>query len=404
MKRNRVVHFKEGPYLALTENWIYERLRYLERYEPVFYCHSIENRESFPLNSLRAFGLDGVEGRVRQFVMKAVRRLRIAAALVEDKPDILHAHYGSAGYHALALRGGRCIPLLTTFYGYDVHRLPKKEPVWQKRYRKLFERGDCFLVEGRHMKKCLVDLGCCEEKVVVLKMGIDLGRFPARPREIRDDEAVCILIAASFREKKGIPYAVDAVGHLMKRFPRKRFRLTIIGDSGGSQEEEREKRRILEMIAKHGMKSSVRMPGYLGRPGFVEALYSHHLFLSPSVSAASGDTEGGAPVAIIEAAASGMPVIATTHCDIPEIVENERTGFLAPERDVEALARAMEKLIMREGLCRRMGGEAARKIEREHDGRIQSGKLEDIYDNLLRREPCGGKRRTANARERVEAV
>ena len=64
----------------------------------------------------------------------------------------------------------------------------------------------------------------------------------------------------------------------------------------------------------------------------------HDVFLAPSVTASNGDTEGGAPVAIIEMAASGMPIVSTRHCDIPSVVLDGVTGLLAAERDSEGLA------------------------------------------------------------------
>ncbi len=62
---------------------------------------------------------------------------------------------------------------------------------------------------------------------------------------------------------------------------------------------------------------------------FAEA-YRHHIFLSPSVTASTGDTEGGAPVSLIEMAATGMLIVSTTHCDIPEVIKHGVTGLLAP--------------------------------------------------------------------------
>ena len=80
------------------------------------------------------------------------------------------------------------------------------------------------------------------------------------------------------------------------------------------------------------------------RFGFVsatelQALYEdHHVYLAPSVTAVDGDCEGGAPVSLIEAAASGMIVVSTRHCDIPGVIENGRTGWLSEERDTDAMA------------------------------------------------------------------
>ena len=64
-----------------------------------------------------------------------------------------------------------------------------------------------------------------------------------------------------------------------------------------------------------------------------------------ALTAADGDSEGGAPVGIIEMQAAGMPVLSTYHADIPEVVRDGESGYLVPERDVEALAEKLDKLI-----------------------------------------------------------
>ncbi|MGR3293018.1 MAG: glycosyltransferase, partial [Candidatus Scalindua sp.] len=108
-----------------------------------------------------------------------------------------------------------------------------------------------------------------------------------------------------------------------------------------------------------------------------------HIFLSPSVTAADGDTEGGSPVGITEAQATGMPVVATYHADIPEVVLDGKTGYLSPERDVEALAQNLEKLVSNSERWGEFGYNARRHIEEEYNVRTQIRKLEDIYHSAV---------------------
>ena len=96
-------------------------------------------------------------------------------------------------------------------------------------------------------------------------------------------------------------------------------------------------------------------------------MYKHHIFLSPSIHASNGDTEGGAPVAIIETSTSGMPIISTYHCDIPEVVIDEKSGYLMPERDVDALAERLEFLITNSGIWKQMGQKGREHIEENYN-------------------------------------
>jgi len=85
------------------------------------------------------------------------------------------------------------------------------------------------------------------------------------------------------------------------------------------------------------MEQLVRMLGYQSYKMLFEEVYMHHIFLSPSVTAKDGDAEGGAPVTIIEMAASEIPIISTKHCDIPGVILDGKTGLLAEKRDVDGL-------------------------------------------------------------------
>ena len=76
----------------------------------------------------------------------------------------------------------------------------------------------------------------------------------------------------------------------------------------------------MAVIEKHKLQSKIRMLGFQPYSVLLEEAYTHHIFLSPSVTASDGDTEGGAPVTLIEMLATGMPIVSTTHCDIPEII------------------------------------------------------------------------------------
>jgi glycosyltransferase involved in cell wall biosynthesis len=102
---------------------------------------------------------------------------------------------------------------------------------------------------------------------------------------------------------------------------------------------------------------------------------------APSLTAADGDAEG-LPNVVVEAAASGLPVVATTHSGIPEAVEDGTTGFLVPENDAEALAARLADVLGSEPLRREMGAAARRLAERKFDRQMLTERLEAIYDRV----------------------
>jgi len=295
-------------------------------------------------------------------------------------PVILHSHFGDRGWYDLPLVKKHCLKQVVTFYGYDLNWLPTRRPVWHRRYQELFTQADLFLCEGAHMAQVLVQLGCPQEKIQVHRLGVELNRIPFMPRSIGEDGVIKILIAGSFREKKGIPYALEAIGRIRKEYPK--VQVTVIGDAGKQKREQAEKTKILKTIEDCNLHPVTRMLGYQPYDMLLKEMYNHHIFLSPSVTASDGDTEGGAPVTIIEAAASGMPVVSTTHCDIPNIIQHESSGLLVPERDVFGLSEALLNLIHHPELITAMGQAGRAFVEVHHDVQRQAVQLRRYYTDI----------------------
>jgi len=387
-----VIHYKAGPYLPITETWIYKQIKNLKRYCPIVYATSTENLDIYPTAKIRSLGLKkGLKKGLKDpytLFNKSWNMLfnfypYFVFSLIKDKPSFIHAHFGPSGYNFLILKKIFRLSVIISFYGYDLSFLPVQYPKWLIRYKKLFQEGELFLVEGSYMKKCLLELGCPKEKIIVQHLGVDLDQIKFVPRKLDEDEEIKILISSSFREKKGIPYAVEAFGRVKQTYPNLKLKLTIIGDSGGSREEEEEKEKIFNMIQKYNLRDCVNILGYQVYSIFLRELYKHHIFLHPSVHASDNDTEGGVPVSIIEASASGMPILSTTHCDIPEVVINEESGYLVSEKDVDALVEKLEFLILNSDLWRNMGLCGREHIRKNYNIKEQVRKLEKIYDKVL---------------------
>jgi colanic acid/amylovoran biosynthesis glycosyltransferase len=113
-----------------------------------------------------------------------------------------------------------------------------------------------------------------------------------------------------------------------------------------------------------------------------EVAAEHRIFLSPSVRAQDGDTEGGAPVALIELAASGMPIVSSTHCDIPNVLRGPASRLLAPERDVTGLAERLGWLIDHPDEWPALLRFVRDELSERFDSRRQAQQLAAIYREL----------------------
>lgn len=376
-----VVVQRVGEWLPVQMNWLYSELAYLPGgIRSVVACNEAMNLERFSVGPVSCLSR---ERRRWQLGPGPVRRWRGRRWLEEvcraAGAGVLHSHFGFMGWEGMPVARRLGLRHVVTFYGMDVNHFPQADSQWLGRYGELFGEVDAVLCEGPHMGRCIVELGCPAEKVRVHHLGVRVEEIEYRPRQWRPGEALRVLIAASFREKKGIPYAVEALGRLAATGVE--VELTIIGDALPGVQSVREKERILAAVAASGLER-VRMPGVLGYEAMMGEAYGHHVYMAASVTAADGDTEGGAPVAILDMAASGMPVVGTRHCDIPELVEDGVSGLLAEERDVEGLAERLRWLVEHPQAWEAMAAAGRRRVEEQFDARRQGERLGEVYWGL----------------------
>ncbi len=378
-------------FFSLSENWIHTQLEHLDEWTPLVLTQNTKNRNSvdwWPDTHARVEELplpirkiDGALNRIFGFFPSRYLRARQQGA------RMIHAHFGPVGFHSLRLARVLGVPLVTTFYGYDASLLLQREPEWQDRYPRLFEEGALFLAEGPHMAHQLEELGCPPEKVRVHRLGIETENYHSQPRQRKGEEPLRILMAGRFVEKKGMSDGVRAFAQFLDRGGE--GELTIIGDAREYESSQATKRRLYRTVEDLGVQDRVDFRGLLPKSELREAYYDHHIFLAPSRMSSTGDNEGGAPVTVIEAQASGMPVVGTRHCDIPNVVQDRQTGLLADERDVSALAEHLWTLSNSTDQMEDMGRRGHRYISENHDARNQGRKLDQIYDEVHREKKNG---------------
>lgn len=388
-KQRLVVIQNYLTWLNLTENWIYTQVKYLPpSVERHIVCKLAKNLDHFQLPNIHILrkkpAWEYISVMLRGLFVLRQNFRRHSAHIIhvakKKNASIVHSHFGYQGWRYMDVIKQAGLKHIVTFYGVDISRMPKENPVWINRYADMFSKVDAVLCEGPHMAGCAVNMGCPESKVKVHHLGIILDDIPFVPRQWAPETAFRVLIAASFREKKGIPYALEALGQIQNSVD---LEITIIGDAGDSFEGKQEKEKIKAVIKKHRITKKVRFSGYQPLAKMREEAYRHHVFLSPSVTCSNGDTEGGAPVGIIEMAASGMPVISTKHCDIPEVIQDGIGGLLAEERDVEGLIRHLRWLIDNPGKWEAMTMAARKHIETEYNGKEQGNRLAEIYRDVV---------------------
>ncbi len=294
------------------------------------------------------------------------------------RPRLIHAHFGVDGVYAMNLAKKLDIPLVTTFHGFDATTTSKalllsKKPAWINyllHRKELAKNGDIFVCVSDFIRKKVIELGFPEKKTITHYIGIDTSIVKERHQK---SEHKTILHVARLTEKKGTQYLIEAFSSVARDFPD--TKLVIIGE-GLLEKELKARVKGLRLAEK------VLFLGALPHKEVLQWMNNSDIFCLPSITAKNGDSEG-LPTVIIEASLHKLPIVSTIHSGIPEAVDNGKTGFWVPERDVEALAEKLSLLLENDTLRQDMGKAARRMVLEKFDIVKQTEKLENLYKGLL---------------------
>ncbi len=289
--------------------------------------------------------------------------------------DLIHAQFGPNGEPAVLLRrlGLHQGPIVVSFYGYDASQwVMERGPGC---YEDLFREDALLMPVSGHFAGRLEKLGCPSEKIQIHRIGIKLEEFPLVAHEPTPAGPVKLLSIARLVEKKGLEYGIRAVARVRNERPDRKIVYRIVGDGELAGD-------LTRLIGRLDLNDCVELLGSRSHREIPSLLRESHVFLLPSVRSAAGDEEG-TPVSLMEAMATGLPVVSTVHAGIPELVEEGVSGFLAPERDKETLARRIIDLVDHPERWPEMGRRGRMKVEAEYDSDALNDRLEATYLRLL---------------------
>jgi len=286
--------------------------------------------------------------------------------------DILHCHFGPNGIIGIYLKKiGISGKYITSFHGYDMSSFVISNE--NNVYKRLFLNGDLFLPISNYWKRKLIKLGCNKKKVIVQHMGINLEKFKFFERKKQSEETIRILTVGSLFEKKGHKYAIQAIAKIIKKYNKIEY---IIAGEGYLRNE------LEELVEDLHIKKYVKFLGAVEQKEVLKLYQQAHIYILPSVTASNGDQEG-IPVVLMEAQATGLPIISTYHTGIPEGVLDGKSGFLVPERDVDALTEKLEYLIEHPEIWPDMGQYGRKFVEEHYDINKLNQRLVEIYQNII---------------------
>jgi glycosyltransferase involved in cell wall biosynthesis len=192
------------------------------------------------------------------------------------------------------------------------------------------------------------------DKIHIVHCGLSLKDFsPPDPRP--ENEVPVLLFVAHLAERKGAPILVEACRILAERGVL--FRCVVVGD--GPQ-----RSYVEQLVEQYALQKVVDLTGVVFQEHLREYLSRADVFVLPCLTANNGDMDG-IPVVLMEAMAMGIPAVSTYVSGIPELIEDGRSGLLVNEKDPEALADAIERLLSDRELRIRLGKSGRQKVTEE---------------------------------------
>lgn len=287
-------------------------------------------------------------------------REAFAQVLRAFQPQLLHAHFAtSATEAAAALAVALGVPYCFTAHGYDIYRKPPADFG-----QRAAAAAALITVCQANAEFVSRSFGVAPEHIRVIPCGIDIERFHPAPAPPAEPHIVCV---ARLHPPKNQQLLLEACALLRDRGLR--FRCSLIGEGD-------EREALTAARAALGLEELVDMPG-AAEQDEVRAWWQR-----ASIAVLSSRSEG-MPVSLMEAAACGVPAVATAVGGVPELVDDGVTGLVVPAGDARALASALERLLREPELRQRLGRAARRRALERYSVIQQVDSLMAVWNEAL---------------------
>jgi len=330
---------------------------------------------AFPNRTADGRRLVSLLGRGADLMMRHVFCIRVVQLselglrryLCRERVDAVLAEYGWTGVEVMRTCASANIPLIVHFHGADAYKRKWIEK-HRSSYREMFAIASAMIAVSKDMVKQLGVLGAPQEKVFYNPCGVDVSLFDGADPAASPPT---FLAVGQFVEKKAPHLTLSAFKKVLECEPQ--ARLVMIG--GGELLE-----RCQQLTRALGMERAVTYEGVRSHQEVGAAMRKARAFVQHSVQASSGDCEG-TPLSVLEASASGLPVISTDHGGIRDVVKDGETGYLVAEGDTDGMSRHMINLIRSPDLAAALGQTARAHVRANFSMEKSIATLTDIIEH-----------------------
>lgn len=359
----------------ISETFITEQARNLIRYDPTFITCTVLNEIPFQHVSISQNDFF----KIKEVIYYLTRSPSLFSSFDSlSKLSLIHSHFGPDGVYAMALAEKLKIPFLVTFWGYDITIFRKAiwrngpllyyQLIWHE--EKLKRKASAFIAISGFIRNKLLEKGYPEEKIILHYPGLDIEKFsPSRSKA----DARYILCVGRHVEKKGIDVLLRAFARIASKHPSVSLIQVGTGEITAT---------LHALATQLNINNRVSFRGAQPHEVVQNLMRDAEIFALPSHTAKNGDSETLGLV-FNEASACSVPIVSTWHGGIPEVVLDNETGFLVPEKDDVVLAEKLDILLSDQALAKKMGKRGREFVCEVFDIRKQTVKLEAIYDSLI---------------------
>lgn len=280
------------------------------------------------------------------------------------QPDILHAHYATSYGLVGALSGFH--PFILSVWGADVYDFPMRSKFHKKIFQYNLKKADRILSTSNIMKEEISKY--TSKEVIVTPFGVDVEKFKKKDYPGKNKNVIHIGTIKPIEEKYGIIYIIEAAKLVIDRNPDRSYKFYLIGDGS-------------DLNFYKNIINSKNLETYFevtGRIPFAEISNYHNLmdiFLNVSI-----DDSESFGVATVEAMACEKPVIVTNVGGLMEVVDRGKFGIVIPKKDANALADAIDKLIMDPEGTVQLGQRARQNVLDRYNWNENLEKMITIYN------------------------
>lgn len=305
----------------------------------------------------------------------AILRRRLAKAIEEINPDVIHAHFGPVGVKIAPVARKLNTPLIVSYYGYDISRLIRNE-FWTQRYQNVFSTATKVVGISNHICSKLKNIGASEEQVQLLHLGVRMDNFAFPDREAGNKDVVQCLHVGRLVGKKSPLDLVRAFNYANTLAESGiDLRLKIVGDGPLLDD-------LVAEVEKLKLTDKIEVLGALPHSQIPELMKEADIYTQHCKTAPDGDQEGQG-VSFVEASAMGLPIVSTNHNGLPDVIINDETGFLVEEGDYEAMGKKILYLAQNPEIRTAFGRNGRKHIEEHFDLTKQAAKAQKMYADIL---------------------